>query len=76
MQAFIDAVVPKIAEAREWVEARGLATDIQVDGGITPSNVRTVLDAGATVVVAALPAPAGLGVAIEDRLRKAAAAHE
>ena len=33
-------------------------------------------DAGATVVVAALPAPAGLGVAIEDRLRKAAAAHE
>ena len=51
-QAFIDAVVPKIAEAREWVETRGLATDIQVDGGITPSNVRTVLDAGATVVVA------------------------
>lgn len=51
-QAFIPEVLPKIEEAREWVEARGLRADIQVDGGITPSNVRTVLDAGATVVVA------------------------
>jgi ribulose-phosphate 3-epimerase len=51
-QQFIDSVLKKIAEAREWVEARGLPADIQVDGGITPSNVRAVLDAGATVVVA------------------------
>lgn len=51
-QQFIDSALKKIAEAREWVEARGLPADIQVDGGITPSNVRAVLDAGATVVVA------------------------
>lgn len=51
-QAFIESALGKITEAREWVEARGLRTDIQVDGGITPSNVRRVVDAGATVVVA------------------------
>ena len=31
---------------------RGLALDIQVDGGIYLSNVREVLDAGANVIVA------------------------
>lgn len=51
-QEFLEMALPKVAEAREWVEARGLRTDIQVDGGITPSNVRRVADAGATVVVA------------------------
>lgn len=51
-QEFIETALPKVAEAREWVEARGLRTDIQIDGGITPSNVRRVVDAGATVVVA------------------------
>ncbi len=51
-QEFLESALPKVAEAREWVEARGLRTDIQVDGGITPSNVRRVADAGATVVVA------------------------
>lgn len=51
-QEFLEPALPKVEEAREWVEARGLRTDIQVDGGITPSNVRRVADAGATVVVA------------------------
>lgn len=51
-QEFIEDVLPKVEEAREWVEVRGLATDIQVDGGVTPANVRRVTEAGATVVVA------------------------
>jgi ribulose-phosphate 3-epimerase len=51
-QEFIEAVLPKVEEAREWVEVRGLAADIQVDGGVTPANVRRVTEAGATVVVA------------------------
>lgn len=51
-QSFITDVIPKITEAREWVEARGFATDIQVDGGITPDNARNVAEAGANVVVA------------------------
>jgi ribulose-phosphate 3-epimerase len=51
-QAFMPDVLPKVQAAREWVEKRGFATDIQVDGGITPDNVRSVAEAGATVVVA------------------------
>jgi ribulose-phosphate 3-epimerase len=51
-QELIREVLPKIQQAREWVEVRGLPADIQVDGGVTPANVRAVVDAGATVVVA------------------------
>ena len=31
---------------------KGLATRIQVDGGISPANVRDVIEAGADVIVA------------------------
>lgn len=51
-QSFIDSVLPKIEEAREWVEDNGLTTDIQVDGGITPYTAPLAVDAGATVLVA------------------------
>lgn len=51
-QKFIGATLQKIKEARELVEERGLDVDIEVDGGITRQNVRTVLDAGANVIVA------------------------
>ncbi len=51
-QRFMSEVLPKVREAREWVESRGLVADIQVDGGITPDNAREVVEAGATVVVA------------------------
>lgn len=51
-QQFIEGVLPKIEEAREWVEKEGLTTDIQVDGGITPDTASLAVDAGATVLVA------------------------
>ncbi|MEE8407341.1 MAG: ribulose-phosphate 3-epimerase [Acidimicrobiia bacterium] len=51
-QSFMPEVLPKVEAAREWVENRGLAADIQVDGGITPENARLVAEAGATVLVA------------------------
>ncbi|MGH8947019.1 MAG: ribulose-phosphate 3-epimerase, partial [Acidimicrobiia bacterium] len=51
-QSFIESVLPKIEEAREWVENKGLPTDIQVDGGITPDTAPLAVDAGATVLVA------------------------
>lgn len=51
-QSFIEAVLPKIEEAREWVENRGLTADIQVDGGITPDTAPLAVAAGATVLVA------------------------
>ena len=35
-----------------YVDAKGLNTDIQVDGGVSAANVREVLEAGANVFVA------------------------
>jgi ribulose-phosphate 3-epimerase len=51
-QVFISEVLPKIESAREWVEERGLPTDIQIDGGITPETARLAAAAGANVLVA------------------------
>lgn len=51
-QAFHPEVLPKVTQAREWVENRGLRADIQVDGGISPENAGLVGAAGATVLVA------------------------
>lgn len=51
-QKYIDSVTPKIAEMRSILIEKGLDIDIEVDGGISSTNVRTVLDAGANVIVA------------------------
>lgn len=50
-QAFIPHSFDKIRTLREMLGARGLKTDIEVDGGICHANVRAVLDAGANVIV-------------------------
>lgn len=51
-QGFIPEVLEKVQTAREWVEERGLPTDIEIDGGITPETARMAADAGANVFVA------------------------
>jgi len=51
-QAFIEAVVPKIERLRAMIEERGLAADIEVDGGIGPDTIGKVSSAGANVFVA------------------------
>ncbi len=51
-QAFIEAVLPKIEWLRELIEARGLAVDVEVDGGINPETAARVASAGANVLVA------------------------
>lgn len=51
-QKFIESSLDKIRETRAMLDAKGLQTDIQVDGGIYLTNVREVLDAGANVIVA------------------------
>lgn len=51
-QAFIEAVIPKLEDAREWVESHSLEVDIQVDGGITPETAPLARKAGANVFVA------------------------
>ena len=49
-QAFIPAMLDKIAEVRDMVRGRNI--DIEVDGGITRANAADVARAGANVLVA------------------------
>ena len=51
-QAFMPEVLPKVEKLREMVEKAGLATDIEIDGGITPENAARAAAAGANVFVA------------------------
>ncbi len=52
-QRFIRDVLPKIKEAREYVDREDLQVKIGVDGGIKHTNYKEVLDAGADILVAA-----------------------
>jgi ribulose-phosphate 3-epimerase len=49
-QAFIPAMLDKIAEVRDMVRGRNI--DIEVDGGVTRANAADVVRAGANVLVA------------------------
>ncbi len=51
-QSYIPAVTEKVRRLRRMADERGLALDIQVDGGIKPSTVGEVAAAGANVFVA------------------------
>lgn len=51
-QKFIPESLDKIRAVRKMIQERGLAVDIEVDGGIYLTNVREVLDAGANIIVA------------------------
>ena len=51
-QKFIPYTLDKIRTLRAMCDARGLATDIEVDGGVGLNNVREILKAGANVIVA------------------------
>ena len=51
-QSYIEAMTDKIRELRRIVKARGLRTDIEIDGGIDLNNIYRVTEAGANVIVA------------------------
>ena len=51
-QAFISSALDKIRALRQRITQRGLATELQVDGGIKVDNIREVVAAGADVLVA------------------------
>lgn len=51
-QAFRDDVLPKIAEVRAAIDAAGLATLLEVDGGINPETAGLASAAGADTFVA------------------------
>lgn len=52
-QKFISSVLPKITDLRRKLDERGLHhVEIEVDGGINPETARSVIEAGANVLVA------------------------
>ena len=71
-QSFMESMMPKVREAREWIREKGLdETWIQVDGGISLSTIRTAFDAGADTFVAGSAVyksgdPAGMIRALRD----------
>jgi len=52
-QPFNDDMLRKIEAARNAIDERALAVDIEVDGGINAETGRRCIDAGATVLAAA-----------------------
>ena len=51
-QKFIEHSYAKVANLKELFLKRGVATKIEVDGGVTDKNVQRLIDAGADILVA------------------------
>ena len=51
-QQFIPHSIAKVAEARAMLDARKLSTPIEVDGGVDTTNIRSLVEAGASIFVA------------------------
>ena len=51
-QEFIASTLPKIADLRKIIDDRGLACELEVDGGINTRTAKLCIDAGANVLVA------------------------
>ena len=51
-QKFIPESLERIRSVRKELDRRGRRTPIEVDGGISPDNARSVVDAGAEILVA------------------------
>lgn len=52
-QPFLDSALPKIEAVRKEIDRRGLAVEIEVDGGINEATGSRCVAAGATVLAAA-----------------------
>lgn len=51
-QKLIMGCLDKVRRLRNIVDEEGLSLDIEVDGGVNHENIKTVVDAGANVIVA------------------------
>lgn len=51
-QKFIPATLDKLRRARELIDASGLSIRLEIDGGVTPANIREIALAGADTFVA------------------------
>ncbi|MDI7277675.1 MAG: ribulose-phosphate 3-epimerase, partial [Anaerolineae bacterium] len=73
-QVLIESTLDKITRLRAMLDQRGLACDIEVDGGVNADTIGRVVAAGANVLVAGaavFESPDGIAAAIE-RLRRLA----
>src|ERR1700704_5636231 len=72
-QKFIESALGKLQVLRKEIDARRLTVELEVDGGVKLDNVRRVIEAGASVVVAGsavFEAPDGVEAAV-TRFREA-----
>ena len=51
-QTFIQSVISKVRELKNFTTRNGIDLDIEVDGGIDLTNIHAVTEAGANVIVA------------------------
>lgn len=51
-QKFIPHVLAKARQVRKMIDARGLATELEIDGGVGPANIAEVARAGVDTFVA------------------------
>jgi ribulose-phosphate 3-epimerase len=51
-QKFIPHTLDKLREARALIDAGGFSTRLEIDGGVGPSNIREIAEAGADTFVA------------------------
>jgi ribulose-phosphate 3-epimerase len=51
-QKFISSALPKIRKAREMVNSTAPNVAIEVDGGVTLHNIKSIAEAGADIIVA------------------------
>lgn len=51
-QKFIPSTLDKLRQARQRIEASGREIRLEVDGGVTPQNIREIAEAGADMFVA------------------------
>ena len=50
-QKLLPPALDKLRRLKAEIRARGLRVRLQVDGGVNPANIRSVVEAGAEIVV-------------------------
>lgn len=51
-QKFISTSLAKLRRLRQMIDERGLATRIEIDGGVDAANIQEIAEAGAEIIVA------------------------
>lgn len=47
-QSFLPSALTKLKEARKLIDASGYDIRLEIDGGVTPANIKEIAEAGAT----------------------------